>query len=55
MIVIATHGMTGWHKLAYGSVTDKVVRLASCPVLVLRSQMAGESQDTETSSAAVSH
>ena len=38
MIVIATHGMTGWHKLAFGSVTDKVVRLAACPVLVLRVQ-----------------
>lgn len=36
LIVIATHGMTGWHRLAFGSVTEKVVRLASCPVLVLR-------------------
>ena len=36
LIVIATHGMTGWHKLVFGSVTEKVVRLASCPVLVLR-------------------
>ncbi|MGD0908899.1 MAG: universal stress protein, partial [Candidatus Acidiferrales bacterium] len=38
LIVIATHGMTGWHKLAFGSVTEKVVRLATCPVLVLRVQ-----------------
>ena len=36
LIVIATHGMTGWHQLAFGSVTEKVVRLATCPVLVLR-------------------
>ncbi|MGC2333309.1 MAG: universal stress protein [Candidatus Acidiferrales bacterium] len=36
LIVISTHGMTGWHRLAFGSVTEKVVRLASCPVLVLR-------------------
>jgi nucleotide-binding universal stress UspA family protein len=36
LIVIATHGMSGWHKLAFGSVTEKVVRLASCPVMVLR-------------------
>ena len=36
LIAIATHGMTGWRKLAFGSVTDKVVRLATCPVLVLR-------------------
>ena len=36
MIIIATHGMTGWHKIAFGSVAEKVVKLASCPVLVLR-------------------
>ncbi len=36
LIVIATHGMTGWHRLAFGSVAEKVVRLAACPVLVLR-------------------
>ena len=23
LIVIATHGMSGWHKLAFGSVTEK--------------------------------
>ncbi len=36
LIVIATHGMTGWHPLVFGSVAEKVVRLATCPVLVLR-------------------
>jgi len=36
MIVIATHGMTGWHKLIFGSVAEKVVKMATCPVLVLR-------------------
>jgi nucleotide-binding universal stress UspA family protein len=43
LIVIATHGMTGWHSLAFGSVADKVVRLAACPVLVLRAQLKTES------------
>lgn len=38
LIVIATHGMTGWHALAFGSVAEKVVKLATCPVLVLRAQ-----------------
>jgi len=38
LIVIATHGMTGWRRLVFGSVTEKVVRLASMPVLVLRAQ-----------------
>jgi nucleotide-binding universal stress UspA family protein len=45
MIVIATHGMTGWHKLAFGSVAEKVVRLATCPVLVLRVQAETDSMD----------
>jgi nucleotide-binding universal stress UspA family protein len=50
LIVIATHGMTGWHRLVFGSVAEKVVRLASCPVLVLRANpKAG--QDTLSKSA----
>lgn len=36
VIVIATHGMKGWHHFVFGSVTEKVVRLAHCPVLTLR-------------------
>lgn len=35
LIVIATHGWTGWRKLVFGSVTDKVMRLAPCPVLTV--------------------
>ncbi len=35
LIVIATHGWTGWRKLVFGSVADKVVRLARCPVLTV--------------------
>ena len=46
LIVIATHGMTGWHKLAFGSVAEKVVKLATCPVLVLRAQPEAESRET---------
>ena len=42
LIVIATHGMSGWRKLAFGSVTEKVVRLATCPVLVMRVEPAQE-------------
>jgi len=36
MIVIATHGESGWKKFLFGSVTEKVVRTASCPVLTIR-------------------
>jgi nucleotide-binding universal stress UspA family protein len=38
LIVIATHGMTGWRRLAFGSVTVKVVRTTECPVLMLRAR-----------------
>ena len=36
LIVIATHGHTGWRRLMFGSVTEKVVRLATCPVLTIQ-------------------
>jgi nucleotide-binding universal stress UspA family protein len=36
LIVIGTHGRTGLKRLALGSTTEKVVRHAHCPVLVLR-------------------
>jgi nucleotide-binding universal stress UspA family protein len=36
LLVIATHGATGWRQHVFGSVTDKVLRLAHCPVLVVR-------------------
>lgn len=35
LIVIATHGQTGWRHFVFGSVTEKVVRLAKCPVLTI--------------------
>lgn len=38
IIVIATHGLTGWRRLIFGSVAEKVVRLAPCPVLTIQSQ-----------------
>jgi nucleotide-binding universal stress UspA family protein len=36
LIVIASHGKTGLLKHLIGSVTDKVVRAAKCPVMVVR-------------------
>ena len=36
LIVIATHGLTGWRRFAFGSVTEKVVRTGPCSVLVVR-------------------
>lgn len=39
LIVIATHGLTGWRRFVFGSVTERVVRLASCPVLTIPAPM----------------
>jgi len=36
LIAMATHGRSGLKRLAYGSVADKVLRGASCPLLVVR-------------------
>jgi nucleotide-binding universal stress UspA family protein len=37
MVVISTHGISGWHPLVFGSVAEKVVKLVQCPLLLLRS------------------
>jgi nucleotide-binding universal stress UspA family protein len=36
MIVISTHGLTGWRQEAFGSVAERVVRLSCRPVLTVR-------------------
>lgn len=35
LIVMATHGLSGWSRFLIGSVTERVVRTAPCPVLVV--------------------
>jgi nucleotide-binding universal stress UspA family protein len=37
LIVMASHGLTGIEHFLLGSVTEKVVRMAPCPVLVIKS------------------
>jgi nucleotide-binding universal stress UspA family protein len=36
LIVIATHGFTGWKHFAIGSTAERIARAAPCPVLVVR-------------------
>ena len=36
LIVIATHGGAGWHHLVMGSVAEKGIRHAPCPVYAVR-------------------
>lgn len=37
MVVISTHGISGWRPLVFGSIAEKVIRLVQCPLLLLRS------------------
>ena len=48
MIVISTHGISGWHPLVFGSIAEKVVKLVQCPLLLLHS--AKPESGVETSS-----
>ena len=44
LVVICTHGLTGWRHLVFGSVAEKVVRLSERPVLVIPAhETAGDS------------
>lgn len=46
LIVMATHGTTGFKRLVTGSVTEKVIRYSKAPVLSVRSSEADE-EETE--------
>lgn len=35
LMVLATHGETGWRHFVFGSVAEKVIRHVSCPVLTI--------------------
>jgi nucleotide-binding universal stress UspA family protein len=37
LVVISTHGVTGWHPLVFGSIAMKLIKLVQCPLLLLRS------------------
>lgn len=42
LIIVGSHGRTGLKRVLLGSVAERVVRLAPCPVLVVRSAEAAE-------------
>jgi nucleotide-binding universal stress UspA family protein len=48
MVVISTHGISGWHPLVFGSIAEKVVKLVQCPLLLLRSAKPGDSANART-------
>ncbi|MFO8089405.1 MAG: universal stress protein [Desulfatiglandaceae bacterium] len=47
LIVIATHGMTGWKRVLFGSVAEKVVRYSPCAVLTIRAPEEDEKGSSE--------
>jgi len=46
MVVISTHGISGWRPLVFGSIAEKVVKLVQCPLLLLRSTKPETSDNT---------
>jgi nucleotide-binding universal stress UspA family protein len=51
MIVMSTHGRTGFSHVLLGSVTEKVVRTAPCPVVSIHpSEVANEEKKEAASS-----
>jgi nucleotide-binding universal stress UspA family protein len=38
LIVVSTHGTTGWHPLVFGSIAEKLVKLVQIPLLLVRTQ-----------------
>ena len=58
IIVIATHGRTGWRHVVYGSVAERVVRLAGPAVLTIRTPKSGAYepvQGTDHKAAGIEH
>jgi nucleotide-binding universal stress UspA family protein len=45
LITIATHGLTGWRHLAFGSIAEKVVRTAKIPVLTVSAKVISREQE----------
>ena len=48
MVVISTHGISGWQPLVFGSIAEKVVKIVQCPLLLLRSAKPGQATKTQS-------
>lgn len=35
MLVLSTHGMSGWRAVVFGSIAEKVTKIVRCPLLLL--------------------
>jgi nucleotide-binding universal stress UspA family protein len=45
MVVLSTHGMSGWRPMIFGSTAEKVIKLLHCPLLLLRSLQSAATVD----------
>lgn len=52
LIVIGTHGRTGLSRVLIGSVAEQVIRKAPCPVLTVKTPLAGAERPVEQLAAA---
>jgi len=50
MVVISTHGVSGWRPMVFGSIAQQVVKRVECPLLLLRSVKPGGVVARETQS-----
>ncbi len=50
LVIVGTHGRTGFGRVLLGSVADRVVRTAHCPVLTVRPRPAGAAAAAGTTS-----
>ena len=53
LIVLSTHGRTGFQRLLMGSVAEKVVRKATCPVMTVKAPAAVRARPKKEVAAAV--
>src|ERR1022692_2673562 len=54
LIVMGTHGRSGWGRLLMGSVAESVLREAPCPVLTIKTPLKAKAQEEASYEAAVS-
>ncbi len=47
LIIISTHGRTGWREAILGSIAEKLVKQVECPLLLLRSAKPSVKTDYE--------
>ncbi len=36
LLMISTHGLSGWRPIVFGSIAEQVIKLVECPLLLLR-------------------